>query len=289
MVASTWAYNAIASWQKADARMNLHRKVALVTGGSSGVGLALARALVQRGARVVLIARNRDSLQKAVTELGAENAAAVSVDVADRVALCSLPQTIVETYGQLDLLINNAGVNHRGALAERTSAEILQILEVNLLAPVLLTHAALPYLGRGAAVINVASLAGKIPVPHEASYSASKAGLRAFSRALDAELSQRGVRVLSVCPGPVDTGFLADLDHVPNLVFSQPMSSPEQVAEGALRALDGGLQEVDVPGLSGRLATLGYLFPAFMKAIRPALERRGARNKRRYAAQRARG
>lgn len=269
--------------------MELHRKVALVTGGSSGVGLALARALVARGARVVLVARNQGSLQKAVTELGSENAASVSIDVADRDALCALPRTIVETYGRLDLLINNAGVNHRGALAERENAEVLQILEVNLLAPVLLTHAALPYLGRGAAVINVASLAGKIPVPHEATYSASKAGLRAFSRALEAELSERGVRVLSVCPGPVDTGFLADLDHVPNLVFSQPMSSPTQVAEAALRALDGGAQEVDVPSLSGRFATLGYLFPTLMNVMRPALERRGARNRRRYAAQRARG
>jgi short-subunit dehydrogenase len=269
--------------------MNLHRAVALVTGGSSGVGLALARAMVKRGARVVLVARSGDALQKLVAELGSDRATAISVDVANRAALCSLPRTVVEMHGQLDLVVNNAGVNHRGALAERSSAEIAQILEVNLLAPMLLTHAALPYLRNGAAVINVASLAGKIPVPHEATYSASKAGLRAFTRALDVELSERGIRALSVCPGPIDTGFLADLDHVPDLVFSQPMSSPEQVAEATLCALDSGIQEVDVPGLSGALATVGYLFPAFVNAIRPALERRGARNKVRYAAQRSRG
>jgi short-subunit dehydrogenase len=227
--------------------------------------------------------------KKVVAELGSDRATAISVDVANRAALCSLPRTVVEMHGQLDLVVNNAGVNHRGALAERSSAEIAQILEVNLLAPMLLTHAALPYLRNGAAVINVASLAGKIPVPHEATYSASKAGLRAFTRALDVELSERGIRALSVCPGPIDTGFLADLDHVPDLVFSQPMSSPEQVAEATLCALDSGIQEVDVPGLSGALATVGYLFPAFVNAIRPALERRGARNKVRYAAQRSRG
>jgi hypothetical protein len=266
--------------------MSAHPQVALVTGGSSGVGLALARGLVKRGTRVVLVARNQDALQKAVAELGSDRATAISIDVADRAALCALPRTVVEMHGQLDILINNAGVNHRGALSERSSAEVSQIIEVNLIAPVLLTHATLPYLRRGAVVINMASLAGKIPVPHEATYSASKAGLRAFTRALEVELRERGIRALSVCPGPIDTGFLADLQQVPDLVFSQPMSSAEQVAESTLRALDRGVREVSVPGLSGALATFGYLFPAVMNAIRPALERRGARNKALYAAQR---
>jgi short-subunit dehydrogenase len=250
------------------------------------VGLALARQLVTRGARVVLVARSADTLQSAAHALGVDRATWVALDVADRTALARLPERVVREHGRLDLLVNNAGVNHRGALNERSAAEVAQILDVNLLAPILLTQAALPFLKPGAAVINVASLAGKVPVPHEATYSASKAGLRAFSRALDEELTARGILVTTVCPGPVDTGFLADVARVPNLVFSQPMSSSEQVADAALAALAGGAREIDVPSLSGKLATLGYLFPALMTKLRPALERRGAKNKRRYVAAR---
>lgn len=263
--------------------MSLHGKVALITGGSSGVGLAFARLLVAQGARVVLVARSVPALHAAVDVLGAEHAFAIALDVADRSALLDLPRQVVERFHRLDLLVNNAGVNHRGALCERSNHELAQILDVNLVAPVLLTHAALPHLSRGGAVLNVASLAGKVPVPHEATYSASKAGLRAFSRALDTELIERGIRVLTLCPGPIDTGFLADLDQVPELVFSQPMSSALEVAQAGMRALDGGVREVDVPSLSGKLATLGYLFPRLMTALEPMLKRQGARNKRRYA------
>jgi short-subunit dehydrogenase len=262
-------------------------KVALITGGSSGVGLALAKLLVKRGARVMLVARSADALQKAAAALGAERASWVALDVADRAALVELPKRVVRELGRLDLLVNNAGVNHRGALLERSAAEVTQIIEVNLLAPILLTQAALPFLGPGSAVLNVASLAGKVPVPHEASYSASKAGLRAFSRALEVELAARAIQVTTVCPGPVDSGFIADVAHVPNLVFSQPISSCEQVAEAALAALEAGVREIDVPALSGKLATVGYLFPALMTKLRPALERRGAINKRRYIALRS--
>ena len=223
------------------------------------------------------------TLQAAVDKLGAKRASFVALDVADRDALYDLPRQVLERWGRLDLLVNNAGVNHRGPLHERSSRQVAQILDVNLLAPVLLTQAALPHLERGGAVLNVASLAGKVPVPHEATYSASKAGLRAFSRALDTELAERGVRVLTVCPGPIDTGFLADLDNVPELVFSQPMSSALEVADAGMHALDNGVQEVDVPPRSGKLATLGYLFPTMMTALQPVLKRQGARNKRLYA------
>jgi short-subunit dehydrogenase len=180
--------------------------------------------------------------------------------------------------------VNNAGVNHRGEVADRTAEELEQIVDTNLVAPILLTHAALPLLRDGGVVVNVASLAGKVPVPHEAAYSGSKAGLRAFSRALGTELSARGVRVCCVNPGPVDTGFFADIDKVPNLVFSQPMSSAEQIADAVVRAVESRAREIDVPAVSGKLATLAYLSPRIFAALRPIFEKRGARNKERYVA-----
>jgi short-subunit dehydrogenase len=129
-----------------------------------------------------------------------------------------------------------------------------------------------------------------VPVPDEAAYSASKFGLRAFGRALDMELHEAGsrVRVLSICPGPVDTGFLGkDLWQVPDLVFSQPMSSAEGVARAVLRAIEEGRQETDVPGVSGTLATLSYLSPGLFRALRPAFERLGARKKAAFIARRS--
>jgi short-subunit dehydrogenase len=144
----------------------------------------------------------------------------------------------------------------------------------------------LPHLGRGGVVVNVASLAGKVPVPHEATYSASKWGLRGFSRSLGLELAHDGVRVCCVNPGPVDTGFFGDVKDVPDLVFSQPMSSAEQVAEAVLRAVEGdaSVVEIDVPALSGKLATAGYLSPRVFAALRPVFTRIGARKKREYIA-----
>ena len=258
--------------------------VALVTGASSGIGLAVARAMVARGARVALVARTKETLDRVAQELGKDRAESFPLDVTDHAGLAALPGRVVARFGRLDVLVNNAGVNHRGEVRERRAEELEAILDTNLLAPVLLTRAALPHLREGGAIVNVASLAGKVPVPHEAAYSASKAGLRAFSRALGVELAGHGVRVSCVNPGPVDTSFFGDVSTVPDLAFSQPMSTAEQVAEGVMRAIETGAAEVDVPAVSGKLATLGYLSPRLFAALRPVFEKRGAKNKARYVA-----
>jgi short-subunit dehydrogenase len=265
--------------------MNWKETVALVTGASSGIGLATARAFVQRGARVALVARTELTLARIARELDGR-AESFPLDVTDHAALAGLPARVAARFGRLDVLVNNAGVNHRGPLGERTAQEVAQILDTNLVAPALLVHAALPYLRAGSVVVNVASLAGKVPVPHEASYSASKAGLRAFSRALGDELASAGVRVVCINPGPVDTGFFGDVSAVPDLVFSQPMSTAEDVVAAIVRGVeeDGGSLEIDVPAVSGKLATLAYLSPRLFAALRPVFEKRGARNKARYVA-----
>jgi short-subunit dehydrogenase len=266
-------------------------RVAIVTGASSGIGRAVAREFAARGARVALVARSVDKLEALAQEIGAGKAAAFPLDVTDRTAIARLPALVKDRWQRLDLLVNNAGVNHRGAVLQKSADELAAILETNLVAPVLLTHAALRLLSADGVVVNVASLAGKVPVPHEATYSASKSGLRAFARALDAELALDGrrIRVATVCPGPVDTGFFGeDLSLVPDLVFSQPMSTSEDVMRAVIAVIESGAQERSVPGSSGTLATLGYLSPGIMGRMRPLLEKLGARRKARYSASRSR-
>ncbi len=265
-------------------------QVVLITGASTGIGAAAARMFAAEGAKVVLAARGREALDALAGELrGAGHAVeVVPTDVADMEALRRLVERTVEWGGRLDVLVNNAGVNHRGELERHTPEQLAQIVHVNLTAPIVLSRIALPHLQRHrGAIVNVASLAGRIPVVHEATYSATKFGLRAFTFALADELRPAGVRVSVVSPGPVDTGFIMeDLDHVPDLVFSQPMSSAEEIAALVLDcALDGRVERVR-PKLGARLATLGYLFPGLRRALLPMMERKGRAAKQRFAARR---
>jgi short-subunit dehydrogenase len=261
--------------------------VALVTGGSSGIGLAVARAVVSGGGKVALVARTEANLRQAARELGPGNAEVYPVDVTDLARLEELPGRVVERFGGLDLLVNNAGLNHRGPAMQYTARQLGDVITTNLTAPVVLARAAAPHVRQGGAIVNVASLAGMVPVPHEAAYSASKAGLRAFSRVLHGELRPRGVHVGIVSPGPVDTNFFGDLAKAPALNFSQPMSTAEEVADAVLRCWRERRVEIALPWASGKLCTLGYLSPRLMRVLRPMLERRGERNKRAYMERRA--
>jgi NAD(P)-dependent dehydrogenase (short-subunit alcohol dehydrogenase family) len=265
-------------------RHMLEGKVAIVTGASSGIGLAVAHRLAGRGAKVALVARTREALEKAAREIGGERAAAFALDVKDFAALGALPAKVVARFGALDVVVNNAGLNHRGPVMNHSAQALADVVTTNLTAPVFLTRAALPHIGPGGVIVNVASLAGMVPVPHEAAYCASKAGLRAFTRALSFELEERGVRAAIVSPGPVDTTFFGDVEAVPDIVFSQPMRTADQVADAVIACIEGRADEIALPALSGKLATMGYVFPKLARALRPLLEKRGAANKRAYIA-----
>lgn len=256
-------------------------KVALVTGASSGIGLAVTEKLVAKGALVAMVARRKALLDEHVARLGSNRAGAFPADVTDVDAVTRLPAAVVAHFGRLDILVNNAGLNHRGPIVKYSARDLGDIVTTNLTAPVLLTRAAVDHLRPGGAIVNVASLAGMIPVPHEATYCASKAGLRAFTRSLREEFPE--LHISTVSPGPVDTSFFRELADVPDIVFSQPMSSPEQVADAVLACIAGNTPEVALPRLSGILATTGYVFPAMARWLRPMLERRGAAAKARYA------
>jgi short-subunit dehydrogenase len=266
----------------------LDGRVALVTGASAGIGLAVCRELVAAGARVAMVARTQSKLEAAAASLGGgERAVALPLDVGDLPALGQLPEQVAARFGRLDVVVNNAGLHHRGPVAQRSTGDLATMVKVNLAAPIVLSRSALPLLPRGGAIVNVASLAGFLPLRDAATYSATKAGLRAFGRALGDELRPRGIAVCTVSPGPVDTDFFLDeLDSVTPITFSQPMSTPERVAAAVMECLRDGRREIAIPWFSGKLATLGYLSPAVMGVLRPWMERIGAKKKASYAARR---
>jgi len=268
--------------------MTTSGKVAIVTGASSGIGLSLAKMWAARGGRVALVARTAAKLEEVAREIGSDRAVAFPLDVQDLKGVAALPARVKERFGRLDVVVNNAGLNHRGPIDRLDAMLLADIIQTNLTAPIVLTRAAVDHLEDGGSIVQVASIAGMVPVPGEATYSASKAGLRAFTRAVASDVEARNIHVGCVCPGPVDTGFLGDLEEVPDIVLSQPMISSDDVARAVLECIDGRIEEIALPARTGRLATMAYLMPSFAKKIRPVLEKRGAKNKEALIAARRR-
>jgi len=176
---------------------------ALVTGGSSGIGLAIARMLRGEGYELTLAARTVERLEAAAAEL---DAASVAVDVRDEAACAALITAHLERHGGLDVLVNSAGVGIAGRIGDMSAKQFDLQQAVNLRGAFLVTREALPALreARGY-VVNLASIAGTIPTPGLASYGAAKAALIALTRSLDREEAASGVRVTALCPGFVDT------------------------------------------------------------------------------------
>ncbi len=268
--------------------VDLKDRVAIVTGASSGIGLALARMLIAEGASVAMVARGVDRLERVCAELGPK-AIAFALDVGDLARLANLPGEVVAKLGRLDVVVNNAGVHYRGDMLRHEADKLATMFMVNLVAPVVLTRVAADVMPTGSVVVNVASLAGKLGVPGSAVYSGTKAGLRFWAMAAAGDLEGRGIRIANVNPGPVDTGFFDDdFDNVSNLTFSQPMVTADAVALRVMEAIHSektGL-DLDIPVGSGKLATLGYLMPSIGRMLRPMLERKGAAAKARYAERR---
>jgi NAD(P)-dependent dehydrogenase (short-subunit alcohol dehydrogenase family) len=202
---------------------------ALVTGGSSGIGLAIARMLRGEGYELTLAARTVERLEAAAAEL---DAASVAVDVRDEAACAALVAAHLEAHGGLDVLVNSAGVGIAGRIGDMSAKQFDLQQAVNLRGAFLVTREALPALreARGY-VVNLASIAGTIPTPGLASYGAAKAALIALTRSLDREEAASGVRVTALCPGFVDTP-MAEWTGI----AADEMIQPEDCAE-LVRAL----------------------------------------------------
>lgn len=261
----------------------------VITGASAGIGASCARKFAAQGANVVLAARSAGPLRRLSEELGTDVAHPVPTDVSNVAACERLLEEAKSRFGSIDVLVNNAGYNARGPVEKVSVDDMLQILDVNLRAPLVLTKLVLPTMraqGSGT-IVNVASLAGRFPLDGEATYSASKFGLRAFSFAAAEELGDTNIRIAVVSPGPVDTGFITDgsiIEEVPPIVFSQPMSTADEIADLILASAADGARERVKPVASGVLATMAYLFPGIRKVVLPLLERKGKKEKQKIIA-----
>jgi len=189
----------------------LSGKVAIVTGGSKGIGLAIARSLGQMGAKVAICARDKAKLNEAAEELRKEgiDVLAIPADVTRPKDIATLVETTDKKLGPIDILINNAGIGRWGAVQQMTEEDYDSILDTNLKSVFLLTKAVAPGMierNRGQ-IVNIASLAGKNAILGGSIYCASKWGLLGFTKSAAEDLRAHGIRVSAVCPGSVVTEF----------------------------------------------------------------------------------
>ena len=197
---------------------------AIITGGSSGIGLAIARMLRDEGFALTLVSRRPEKVEAAAKELGA---VAIAADVADETACERLVADHRERHGRLDMLVNSAGVGIAGTVESLPAKHLDLTIGVNLRGLFLVTQKAIPLLREsGGWIVNLASIAGTLPTPGLSAYGATKAAVISLTRSLNEELDADGVRAIAICPGFVDTP-MAQWSGIPG----DEMIQPEDCAE----------------------------------------------------------
>jgi NAD(P)-dependent dehydrogenase (short-subunit alcohol dehydrogenase family) len=248
-------------------------RVAVVTGGSSGIGAATARLLASRGWRCVLLARGAERLERVAEEIGAE---AEACDVSDRAQVEAAAARVADRHPAVQLLVANAGIPGGGGYLDLPPERIEQVITTNYLGSIWTLRAFLPLLEAGAPsdVVNVASVAGVYASGGSSGpYAASKHAQLAFSRGVAAELAPRGIRVHSVSPGPVWTeGF--PQNRFQGTRFERFVLEPERVAEAILRAVDRGKPESFVFGAFRVAGVLQAAFPGTLARLSARRARR---------------
>jgi short-subunit dehydrogenase involved in D-alanine esterification of teichoic acids len=219
--------------------MRFHNRRVLITGGGSGIGLALAEGLVAEGARVLICGRRRQKLEAAAARLPGLHW--VEADITTEKGRRAVDETVIRTFTALDLLVNNAGVQFEldlGHGGDRFEDKVAEEVAINLTAPILLTNGLLPRLlqGNNPAVVNITSVLAHHPRPTTPVYSAAKAGFRSYTRSLRRQLAIHGVRVVEVLPPLVDTAIAAGRGH--------RKISPQAVAAGIIIGIADGREEI---------------------------------------------
>lgn len=231
-------------------RRNLRNARAIVTGASSGIGREIARELARAGAKVLVTARREDRLTQLVAELRAEKheASLLAGDITVPDFRTQLLAAAQETFGALDVLVNNAGAGSIGLFQDSTPETLRRIMELNFFAPIELTRAALPLLraGNKPLIANVASVLGHRAVPKKSEYCASKFALHGMSDALRAELAPQGIDVCLISPSTTASEFFdvaqGDARKLPWLKV--PGMTSAAVGRAAVRAIRAGRHEV---------------------------------------------
>jgi 3-oxoacyl-[acyl-carrier protein] reductase len=244
--------------------MLLEGRAALVTGASRGIGAAIARLFAAEGAQLLICGRS-EGTESVAAELRATGARVKALlgDVRDEGFAKQLVQTCRKEYGHLDVLVNNAGILRQGLLGMTSSAAVRELLDVNVVAPLILTQYAIRVMeaDRGPAIVNIASISGTRGMEGVSAYSASKGALVAFTLASAKELAPKGIRVNAVAPGLIDTDMIRELTpewferRVKSIGFGR-VGTPTEVARavlflaceqsryvtGQVLGVDGGMQ-----------------------------------------------
>ena len=235
-------------------------KTAIVTGGSGGIGTAIAVRLGQEGCRVLLAALRQDALDKAAAEAkaaGAPDAFGMVCDVSDEAAVEATAQACVDRFGRLDVVVNNAGLMTFKALPDFTQDDWLDVLKVDLLGAMHFTRQAFARMDKGGAIVNIASVHAMMTTPNVAPYAASKAALLSLTRSTGIEGKAKGIRANAILPGAIDTPMLwsnPNLKSGAEKLDPKDVGKPEHIAgavaflasadaafvTGASLAVDGG-------------------------------------------------
>jgi short-subunit dehydrogenase len=226
--------------------MNLRAKRALITGGSSGIGFAIAEAMLAKGAHIVITGRRPDILGNASEKLRASGGHVdfVAADVSTEKGRETTLKFALEKLGGLDILVNNADGVRAGRLEDTSEAEIRTMIEVDLMAPILLTRAALPNLraNTDGLVVNITSGIALVAAPFYATYAGVKGGLAKFGESLRRELKGEGVHVMIVYPGATDTPMMSSSKAGPELGFTREPAAA--VADAVIAGIEEDAFEV---------------------------------------------
>ena len=218
-------------------------RVAIITGGGSGIGFAIAAAFVRQQIRTVIVGRDAAKLSAAQAQLG-EWCTSIPCDLSDLNAIPSLVKKVIDSYGRIDILVNNAGINMKKDLTEVTDEDFLKIMQTNVLAVFALSREVVKCMlekGSGA-IINISSMASQYGIPKVIAYTASKSAIEGMTRAMAVELSPKGIRVNCIAPGFIATDMSAkalnsDPARMQKVLSRTPMGAlgqPSDVGEAAL-------------------------------------------------------